>query len=160
MAIKLEDYANKYRFIKMERTDGILQMTLHSKNGPLKWGMRPHEELSYAFGDIARDRENRAVIITGTGDEFCADALWGGDTTKVKPDAWDHTFSDGKHLLMNHLDIEVPMIAAVNGPALIHAELALLCDVVIAAENAEFQDLPHFPAVWFRGMASTWCFRC
>ena len=54
-------------------------------------------------------------------------------------------FSDGKHLLMNHLDIEVPMIAAVNGPALIHAELALLCDVVIAAENAEFQDLPHFP---------------
>lgn len=145
MAIKLEDYANKYRFIKMERTDGILQMTLHSKNGPLKWGMRPHEELSYAFGDVARDHENRAVIITGTGDEFCADALWGGDTTKVKPDAWDHTFSDGKHLLMNHLDIEVPMIAAVNGPALIHAELALLCDVVIAAENAEFQDLPHFP---------------
>jgi len=145
MAIKLEDYASKYKFIKMERTDGILQMTLHSKNGPLKWGMRPHEELSYAFGDVARDRENRAVIITGSGDEFCADALWGGDTTKVKPDAWDHTFSDGKHLLMNHLDIEVPMIAAVNGPALIHAELALLCDIVIASENAEFQDLPHFP---------------
>ena len=40
MAIKLEDYATKYKFIKMERTDGILQMTLHSKNGPLKWGLR------------------------------------------------------------------------------------------------------------------------
>jgi enoyl-CoA hydratase/carnithine racemase len=145
MAIKLEDYATKYRFIKMERTDGILQMTLHSKNGPLKWGMRPHEELSYAFGDIARDHENKVVIITGTGDEFCADALWGGDTTHVKPGAWDHTFSDGKHLLMNHLDIEVPMIAAVNGPALIHAELAVLCDIVIASENAAFQDAPHFP---------------
>ena len=145
MAIKLEDYAGKYKFIKMERTDGILQMTLHSKGGPLKWGLRPHEELSYAFGEVARDRENKAVIITGTGDNFIADALWGGDTTAVKPGAWDHTFSDGKHLLMNHLDIEVPMIAAVNGPALIHAELALLCDVVIAADHAEFQDLPHFP---------------
>jgi len=33
----------------------------------------------------------------------------------------------------------------VNGPALIHAELALLCDVVIASDSAEFQDLPHFP---------------
>jgi hypothetical protein len=46
MAIKLEEYAGKYKFIKMERTDGILQMTLHSKGGPLKWGLRPHEELS------------------------------------------------------------------------------------------------------------------
>ena len=144
MAITFDDYSNKYKFIKMERHDGILQMTLHSKNGELKWGMRPHEELSYAFGDVARDHGNKAVIITGTGDTFCADALWGGTDT-VKPGAWDHTFSDGKHLLMNHLDIEVPMIAAVNGPALIHAELALLCDIVLASENAEFQDMPHFP---------------
>jgi enoyl-CoA hydratase/carnithine racemase len=46
---------------------------------------------------------------------------------------------------MNHLNIEVPMIAAVNGPALIHAELAVLCDIVIASDNAAFQDAPHFP---------------
>jgi enoyl-CoA hydratase/carnithine racemase len=39
----------------------------------------------------------------------------------------------------------VPMIAAVNGPAFIHAELAVLCDIVLASENAEFQDAPHFP---------------
>jgi enoyl-CoA hydratase/carnithine racemase len=37
------------------------------------------------------------------------------------------------------------MIAAVNGPALIHAELAVLCDIVLASENADFQDAPHFP---------------
>ena len=46
---------------------------------------------------------------------------------------------------MNHLNIEVPIIAAVNGPALIHAELAVLCDIVLAVEHAEFQDAPHFP---------------
>ena len=46
---------------------------------------------------------------------------------------------------MNHLDIEVPMIAAVNGPATIHAELAVLCDIVIASDDAIFQDAPHFP---------------
>src|SRR6202043_3825594 len=45
----------------------------------------------------------------------------------------------------NHLNIEVPMIAAVNGPALIHAELAVLCDIVLAADHAEFQDAPHLP---------------
>src|SRR6202043_3267718 len=57
----------------------------------------------------------------------------------------DHIYNDAKYLLMNHLNIEVPMIAAVNGPALIHAELAVLCDIVIASENAAFQDAPHFP---------------
>jgi len=52
---------------------------------------------------------------------------------------------DAKQLLMNLLDIEVPMIAAVNGPVFIHAELAVLCDIVLAAEHAVFQDAPHFP---------------
>jgi enoyl-CoA hydratase/carnithine racemase len=57
----------------------------------------------------------------------------------------DEAGHDGRHLLINHLNIEVPMIAAVNGPALIHAELAVLCDIVLAAEEAEFQDAPHLP---------------
>jgi enoyl-CoA hydratase/carnithine racemase len=45
-----------------------------------------------------------------------------------------------------NLDIEAPMIAAVNGPASIHPEQALMCDIVLATENAFFQDAPHFPS--------------
>lgn len=148
---KFEEYAEKYNFIKMERRDGILQMTLHSKGGELLWGGRPHEECSYAFYDVARDRENKVVILTGSGDNFCADIIWGrasnshGGVTKARPLAADHTLSDAYYLIMNHLNIAVPTIAAVNGPALIHSELALLCDIVLASENAVFQDLPHFP---------------
>ncbi len=148
---KFEDYAEKYNFIKMERRDGILQMTLHSKGGELLWGGRPHEECSYAFYDVARDRENKVVILTGSGDNFCADIIWGrtsnspGGVTKARPLAADHTLSDAYYLIMNHLNIAVPTIAAINGPALIHSELALLCDIVLASENAAFQDLPHFP---------------
>ena len=138
--IKFDDYARKYQHIKMERRDGILQMTLHTNDAELKWGMGPHEELSYAFYDVARDHENRCVIITGTGDAFCAEVDAGkgrgvpitGDGAPapagVRATTWDHIYSDAKYLLMNHLNIEVPMIAAVNGPALIHAELAVLCD--------------------------------
>ncbi|HVN88757.1 MAG TPA: enoyl-CoA hydratase/isomerase family protein [Candidatus Binataceae bacterium] len=148
---KFEEYADKYKYIKMERRDGILQITLHSKGGELLWGGRPHEECSYAFYDVARDRENKVVIITGSGDNFCADIIWGkagqgdGKPTKARPLAADHTLSDAYYLIMNHLNIAVPTIAAVNGPALIHSELALLCDIVLASENAVFQDLPHFP---------------
>jgi len=41
------------------------------------------------------------------------------------------------------LNIEVPMIAAINGPCLVHTEYALICDMILASEDAEFQDLPH-----------------
>ena len=68
--------------------------------------------------------------------------------------------SEAKHLLMNHLNIEAPLIAAVNGPALIHAELALLCDVVLAAEHAAFQDMPHFRGGLVRATVCTWFFPC
>jgi enoyl-CoA hydratase/carnithine racemase len=159
---KFEEYQNKYKHVTMERRDGIIQMTLHSEGGPLKWGGPPHEELSYAFYDVARDHGNRCVIITGTGDAFCAEVDLGGGRgapvgktaigepapaphAGVRTTTWDHIYNDAKYLLMNHLHIEVPMIAAVNGPALIHAELAVLCDIVIASENAAFQDAPHFP---------------
>ena len=57
---------------------------------------------------------------------------------------WDRTYWEGKHLLMNLLDIEVPMIAAVNGPALRHSELPLLCDILLASNEAAFQDSGHF----------------
>jgi enoyl-CoA hydratase/carnithine racemase len=138
-----EEYSNKYKHVKMERRDGILQLTLHNNGGPVIWNFDSHHETAHALGDVARDRDNKVVIITGAADVFIADHEF-GDANKIPAAAWDHIITDGKYLIMNHLDIEAPMIAAVNGPALIHAELALLCDVVIAAENAVFQDLPHF----------------
>lgn len=93
---------------------------------------------------IGSDPENKVIILTGTGDKFNAEFDEGG-FGKITPRSWDHLYRDAKHLLMNLLDIEVPMIAAVNGPAIIHAELAVLCDIVLAAEHTVFQDAPHFP---------------
>ena len=48
-------------------------------------------------------------------------------------------------MLKNLLDIEVPVIGAVNGPATVHAEIALLSDITLASENASFSDAPHVP---------------
>jgi hypothetical protein len=47
MAIKLDEYANKYKHAMLERRDGILQVTLHTNGKELEWGGGPHEELSY-----------------------------------------------------------------------------------------------------------------
>jgi enoyl-CoA hydratase/carnithine racemase len=51
---------------------------------------------------------------------------------------------EGRALLMNLLNIEVPVIAAINGPAWRHGELPLLSDIVLAAHTAAFQDSAHF----------------
>ena len=63
----LDQYADKYPSIRMERRNGILQMTFHTDGGPLQWGGSPHEEFSRVFADVGSDPENRIVIMTGTG---------------------------------------------------------------------------------------------
>ena len=144
---KLEDYANKYRTIRMERRNGILQMTLHTDGGPLRWGFLPHGELPELFHDIGADRENRVVIITGTGAEFSGPrATPGTSSFPARPsiERIDRIHWEGRHLLMNLLNIEVPVISAINGPAWRHSEIPLLCDIVLAADTAQFQDSAHF----------------
>ena len=141
---EFEEYANKYQNMRMERRDGILQITFHTEGGSLKWSAPAHREFGDAFTDIGRDRGNKIVIMTGAGDDFLAEL---GTPRQARGTArdWDRNMWEAVRILPNLLDIEVPMISAVNGPALLHAEFALLCDIVLAAENATFQDLPHFP---------------
>lgn len=144
---KFEEYANKYQTIRMERRDGILQITFHTDDGPLQWGMLPHGEFAEAFREIGSDRENKVVIMTGTGDAFSGprpSPRYRGSLAS-RPRQWDPVYWEGKQLLTNLLDIEVPMISAINGPALRHSEIPLLCDIVLASEDAEFQDSAHFP---------------
>src|SRR4030067_2265641 len=123
---RFEDYARKYQTIRMERRDGILQLTFHTDGGSLQWGLVPHGEFPEAFHDIGSDPDNKVVIMTGTGTVFSGphatpDAAW-----RLTPRQWDGVYWKGKHLLMNLLNIEVPMISAINGPALRHSEIPLL----------------------------------
>jgi enoyl-CoA hydratase/carnithine racemase len=143
-----DEYRDKYSMIRMRREDGILEMQFHTDGKPLHWSLIPHGQLEQAFLDVGRDRENGVVILTGTGDAFSGPQLAHGGHNHARDPAtaekWDPIYWEGKHLLGNLLNIEVPMIAAVNGPAVRHAEIPLLCDIVLAAEEATFQDSAHF----------------
>lgn len=145
---ELNTYAERFRTVRFHREDGILQMTLHTDGGPLKWGKVPHAELADAFLCVAQDRENQAVILTGTGDEFSGPMVTSPSDNrkhhKVSAEEWAELVVTGKNLLFNLLRIDVPMISAVNGPAVRHAEIPVMCDIVLASENAVFQDSAHF----------------
>lgn len=53
-------------------------------------------------------------------------------------------FKEGRDLIVNLLAIEVPVIGVINGPATIHAEIAAMSNVVLAADTAVIADLAHF----------------
>ena len=137
------DYASAYENIALERSDGILIVTFSSGGGELVWSGQAHEDLAYCFADISADRENKVVILTGAGDNFCAQIDAESFTLSTASD-WDVVFYEGRRLLKNLLNIEVPVIAAVNGPARIHPEIPVLSDIVLASSTAVFQDAPHF----------------
>lgn len=141
---KFEEYSTRYKTIKMERRNGILQLTLHTDGKELQWGWTPHTELPQAFQDVANDKENRIVILTGTGNEFSGPRPTPGPRFKLPITDWDRLFTEARGLLQNMLNIDVPMIGAVNGPAMRHSELPLLCDIVLASDTASFEDSGHF----------------
>ena len=143
MRASFDQYSQAYPNARLERVDGICLVRLHTDGGPLVWGDGPHTDLGYLLEDIGRDPENRIVILTGTGAEFIAklDSSWVGG---MDPHKWDKIFQHARRLLLNLLDIEVPVIAAINGPATVHAEIGLLADIVLASDTATFRDAPHF----------------
>src|SRR5437868_13953490 len=73
-------YREKYENVRMKREDGILEVALHTRGGSLVFNGHVHEALVRAFRDIGDDPENHVVILTGTGDEFCA---------QITPDGFD-----------------------------------------------------------------------
>lgn len=142
------EYSERFKTIKMRREDGILEMTVHTNGDTLQWSLLPHGELERAFLEVGRDRENLVVIITGSGADFSGPRIGEEGHLHVREpinaSEWDHIYSEGKSLLMNLLNINVPVISAINGSAFRHAEIPLMSDLIVCADDAKFQDSAHF----------------
>jgi hypothetical protein len=91
-----------------------------------EWGPPQFVDLFHAIGS---DRDNRVVILTGSGEAFM-ESITPEGFDFFSPQGYDKIYREGKKVLMNILDIEAPMIAAVNGPVRVHSEYILLADIV------------------------------
>src|SRR4051794_7617123 len=142
---QLEKYRTAFRHVKLERRDGILEVRIHTDDGPAIWDAVTSEdihcELGEAFYRIGRDPGNRVVIFTGTGDEFITD--WNRYTGPRDADFVERMNKEARDLIQNLLNIDAPVIGVANGPALVHPELLALSDVLIASERAVFADWQH-----------------
>jgi enoyl-CoA hydratase/carnithine racemase len=152
--LSFDQYKDKYPHIKLERSDdGILLYQLHNgEGGEFEWSFSNHHEVAFSWRDIGADPETKVIILTGSGDAFLrreylhAGAIdrSGMEDPKKRVDEWIDAHSHGKRLEMDLLEVEQPMIAALNGPVSIHAEIPLLCDIVLAAEHTIIADAVHF----------------
>lgn len=143
---RFEDYENRYENVRFDRTpEGVVTMTLHTDGDSIVWAPgNAHDEIAFAFSDVAGDPEVEVLILTGAGHNFIVDYSYGDSGEPVPAVFMERLGWSGYQLITNFLDIQVPCVAAINGPTELHSELALMCDIVIASEDATLMDRAHF----------------
>jgi len=141
---RFEAYRDRFPNARLTRSKtGVLEMALHTDGGTLIFNGHTHEQFVDLFHAVGSDPDNRVVILTGSGNAFMETITLDGFDF-FSPQGYDKIYREGRKVLMNILDIEAPLIAAVNGPVRLHSEYILLADIVLATPSTVFQDKPHF----------------
>jgi enoyl-CoA hydratase/carnithine racemase len=150
-AVSTAEYMNKYENLAFTRDEhGVLVLRFHTDGGPIVFTGQTHEDLPRALEELSLDRENKALVITGTGDSFM-EQIDGPSLGEIfKPATWEKTRSEGAKVLQRLLELPMPVVGVANGPAIIHSEYLLLADVHVASERATYGDFPH-PAFGITG---------
>jgi len=162
METKQPAYFTDYRSLKMTRdAQGVLVVEFHTNGGPLTFTAQDHTDFVDAFYRISQDRENKVVILTGTGGQFIPGIDFSSFGNVADPAVWSQVHDEGVQILENLANIRVPVIAAVEGQLYVHSEYALLANVIVAGRSAEFHDTPHFAGgiVPGDGIFTTWSYR-
>lgn len=134
---------NDYKRMRCTRRGRILTIALDNGKVNAVDG-RMHQELARVFLDAQDDEDSDLVILTGTGQAFCA----GGDMdwflmTIEDPREFRAIAPEAKRIVTSLLDLEKPLICRLNGAAAgLGATIALLSDVIVAADTAVIGD-PH-----------------
>ena len=130
-----------YDFIRYAVDQGVASITLSRPDVLNAFNKRMAQDFQRAMADAGQNAAVRAVMITGNGRGFCAGQdlaeATGGDLSKI--DLGDIVKTNYTPSIVAIREIEKPVVAAVNGVAAgAGANLALACDIVVAAEDASF----------------------
>jgi enoyl-CoA hydratase/carnithine racemase len=140
------DYG-KYECIKVEKDNKLATVTLNRPDDFNAIDAQLHDELVHIWLDLAEDEDVNAILLTAAGSVFCGGPdfkglglidNWGTEEgkrfTRLIPSA-------GRRLIERMLDVEQPIVAAVNGDAMtLLGNIALLSDVIVMSENARIRD--------------------
>jgi enoyl-CoA hydratase len=135
-----------YHALKIERVlhGAVLRVTIDHPESPLNAvDDLLHAELTRLFAALKGEHEARAILLTGAGSAFSAggDFAWFPQLDNLA--RLEDLRRDAKQMIWDLLDVPLPIVAAINGPAVgLGASLALLCDTIFIADSAHIAD-PH-----------------
>lgn len=140
----LDDYRPRFDpHFHLERHDGILTIRMHSEGRAARWSRGLLNAWSQLLREVGADRDNEVVIITGTDESWLAGveaSSFAQPMSQWDSDLVTEQYHDGVKVLERLVfDIDVPTIAAVNGPGP-RLELALLCDLTLCVPGVVFGD--------------------
>ena len=131
--------------IDVARNEGIVTITLNRPERKNAVNGRMWEELFATLKDIAKNPEDRCVVLTGAGGDFCsgADLSGGGAIESDGPRRHQlSTMRDVRDVILALYHLPQPTIAKVRGVAVgVGCNFALTCDLVVASDNARFSEI-------------------
>jgi enoyl-CoA hydratase len=133
-----------FNTLLLERRGRLLVLTFNRPEAMNAVNLELHDELPEALAFAGSDAGSDVILLTGSGKAFSA----GGDIAHMEhnatnPHLFDHEARQAKRIVFALLDIEKPVVCRMNGHAVgLGASIALLCDVIFAAEHAKIGD-PH-----------------
>lgn len=130
--------------LRLERDDQVLKVVIDNPRSELNAVDEAlHTDFAKLFNRLRDEKDARAVLLTGSKRAFCAGGDFEWFPTLQDTAALDAVRHDGKQLIWDLLDIELPIVCALNGHAMgLGASIALLCDVIFMADTARIGD-PH-----------------
>lgn len=149
-----------YQTILFEVSGGVARLTLNRPDRLNSFNVQMHGEVREALSQLTNDSEARVLVLTGAGRGFCAGQDLGDRA--VAPggqgvDLGDSIENYYKPLVLALRNLPMPVIGAINGVAAgAGANIALACDLVIAAKSASFVQafsklglVPDSGGTWF-----------
>lgn len=132
-----------YRDLQVDVRDGVAIVTMNRPQAYNATDRRLHGELSRIWLDLGADDEVRVALVTGAGEAFSA----GGDFDMLQQGIDDPNvvldvfFAEARDIVYNMVNLDKPIVSAINGPAVgAGLAVALMADISIASERARFND--------------------
>ena len=135
---------SEHECLHFERDGHVLRVTIdHPRSDLNAVDATLHHELTRLFAELRRETQARCILLTGRGRAFCAGGDFGWFPELREPGASEALRLDAKQMIQDLVDVEVPIVAALNGHAIgLGASIALLCDVIFMSSKATIGD-PH-----------------